>query len=90
MNKKIVIILALTLVSLAVLIPFASSNPDALDHVTDNLGSQQASSWQGIMPEYTISAISNSYATTLAAGSIGTIIVLAAGLLIGKMMTKKN
>jgi ABC-type Fe3+ transport system permease subunit len=89
MNKKYVIVVALILVSLAVLIPVASKNPDALDSVTDKAATQQQG-WQGIMPEYTISAIGDSYVTTLAAGSVGTIIVLAAGLLIGKMVTKKN
>jgi hypothetical protein len=91
MNKKYVLIVALILVSMALLIPFASSNPDALEHVTGSLSSQeQTSVWQGIMADYSVSTIGNSYVSTLIAGTAGTIIVLAAGLLIGKMVTKKN
>ena len=91
MNKKYLLIFALILVSMAVLIPFASSNPDALEQVIGNLGSgEQTSIWQGLMSDYSVSAISNSYVSTLIAGTAGTIIVLAAGLLIGKMVTKKH
>jgi ABC-type Fe3+ transport system permease subunit len=89
--KKIFIILTLILVSLAVLLPFASSNPDALEKVTSNYNVQeQTPVWQGIMPDYSVAIFGDSYVSTLIAGSVGTLIVLAAALLIGKSMTKQN
>jgi hypothetical protein len=89
MNKKYIIVVALILASLAVLIPVASKNPDALDTVTGSAAPQQQS-WQGLMPEYSVAIFGNSYVSTLIAGTIGTVIVLGAGLIIGKTMQKKN
>ena len=88
--KKIFIIAALILVSLAVLLPFASSNPDALEKVTSTYDVQeQTPVWQGIMPDYSVAILGDSYVSTLIAGSIGTVIVLGACLLIGKTMKQK-
>jgi ABC-type sulfate transport system permease component len=76
---------------LVIFLPLASSNPDGLEKVVETYGAQESEPfWNGLLSDYSISAIGNSYASTLAAGSIGTIIVLAAGLIIGKVMTKKN
>jgi ABC-type Fe3+ transport system permease subunit len=89
--KKTLIVVVLILVSLAVLLPFASSNPDALEKVTSTYDVQeQTPVWQGIMPDYSVATLGDSYVSTLIAGSVGTLIVLAACLLIGKSMTKQN
>jgi hypothetical protein len=92
LNKKIFTIATVSLIIfLVIFLPLASNNPDGLEQVAQTYGAQESKPiWNGLMADYSISAIGNSYATTLAAGSIGTIIVLAAGLLIGKAMTKKN
>jgi hypothetical protein len=88
--KKTLIVVVLILVSLAVLLPFASSSPDALEKVTSIYGEGQTPIWQGIMPDYSVAILGDSYVSTLIAGSVGTLIVLAACLLIGKSMTKQN
>ena len=92
LNKKIFAIATVSLIIfLAVFLPLASSNPDGLEKVVETYGGQEGEPiWNGIMADYSVAAIGNSYLTTLVAGSVGTVIVLAAGLLIGKMMTKKN
>jgi len=92
LNKKIFAIATVSLIIfLVIFLPLASSNPDGLEQVAQTYGAQESEPiWNGLMADYSIAAIGDSYATTLAAGSIGTIIVLAAGLLIGKVMTKKN
>jgi hypothetical protein len=89
--KKALIVIGLILVSLAVLLPFASSNPDGLEQVTSTYGmEEQSSGWQGLMAGYSIAGIDNSYVSTLLAGSIGVAIVLTVGLLLGKAMPKKS
>ena len=88
--KKALVTLALILVGLAVLLPFASSNPDALDAVTGNFSVQkQTSIWQGIMPDYSAS-IGNNYTSTLLAGVLGVIMVVVAGLVVGKVIAVKK
>ena len=91
MKKMFVVVVALILVSLAVLLPFASSSPDALEKVTSSYATDnQASVWQGIMPEYSVALFGDSYVSTLIAGVAGTVIVLGAGLLLGKTLPKKS
>ncbi len=89
--KKNLIPVILLLGGLAVLLPFASSNPDALEVVTSTFGVQEEHGpWQGLMPDYAVAAIENSYLSTLIAGITGTILVLSATYLIAKTMTIKN
>ena len=89
--KKALVGLALILVGLAVLLPLASSNPDALDAVTANLGlRQQISMWQGIMPGYSIPLVGNNYTSTLISGIGGVLMVVVAGLVVGKVLVVKR
>ncbi len=89
--KKTLVALAVILVGLAVLLPFASSSPDALEKVTSTFGAtQQPSGWQGLMPDYTVTALGGGYASTLLAAVFGIVVVLAATLLLGKVMFPKN
>ncbi len=92
MNKKIFAIATVSLiVFLAVFIPLASSNPDGLEKVVETYGAEeQKPYWNGLMGDYSVSGISNPYVTTLIAGIAGTVIVLCACLLLGKIMPKKS
>jgi hypothetical protein len=90
MNKRLAVIAAI-LVFLAVFIPLASSSPDGLERVVENFGvAEQAALWNGVMTDYAIAAIGNPYVSTLLAGIFGTMMVLLAGLLLGKTLTPKN
>ncbi len=90
MNKQLVVI-AVIVVFLAVFIPFASSSPDGLERMVENFGvKERAPIWNGIMSDYTISAIADPYVSTLLAGIFGTIMVLIAGFFLGKVITPKN
>lgn len=76
--------LILILVCLAVLIPFASSDPDGLEKVAETLGIEETESPSASpMPDYTVPTIENSYISTLAAGILGTFLVLGAALVLG-------
>jgi hypothetical protein len=88
--KKYLAAIALITIFLAVFIPLASSNPDGLEKVATTFGADQKEPvWNGLMSGYSFGSIGNSYASTLIAGVIGVIAVLAAGLLVGKVMTKQ-
>ena len=89
--KKYFGITALIVVFLAILIPFASSNPDGLERVVETFGVEEhAPLWNGLMSDYAIAAIGNPYVSTLLAGVFGTFMVLLAAFLLGKAMAPKN
>ena len=89
--KKHLAVIALIVVFLAVFIPLASSNPDGLERVAENFGVEEhAPFWNGLMSDYAIAAIADPYVSTLLAGIFGTLMVLLAGLLLGKVMTPKS
>jgi cobalt/nickel transport protein len=89
--KKALSAIALVLVGLVVLLPFASSSPDGLEKVTQTFGMQQQTSmWEGLLPDYSVAMLGNGYASTLLAGIFGVIVVFVASLLFGKVMVSKN
>ena len=81
--------LILIFVCLAVLIPFASSDPDGLEKVAETLGVEETESPSaGPMPDYTVPTIENSYLSTLVAGILGVFLVLGAALVLRKTIAK--
>ena len=91
MKKHLVAVVAAIMVFLAVFIPLASSSPDGLERVVENFGVEEAAPiWNGVMSDYTIAAIANPYVSTLLAGILGTLMVLVAGFVLGKVITPKK
>jgi cobalt/nickel transport protein len=89
--KKYFAIIALIMVFLVILIPFASSNPDGLEKVATTFGVEEhAPFWNGLMFDYSVGAIGNPYISTLIAGVFGTLIVLLATFLLGTAITPKK
>ena len=83
--------LIVILVCLAVLIPFASNDPDGLKRVAENLGVEETESpSQTLMQDYAIPIVKNDYGSTLFAGVIGVFLVLVAALFLGKALSKNN
>jgi hypothetical protein len=79
------------IICLAFLIPFASSNPDGLERVAEDLGIEEThSSSTGLMPDYTVPIVKNDYGSTLIAGIIGVFLVLGVTFVFGKTLTKTN
>jgi hypothetical protein len=90
MNKQFAVITAI-MVFLAVFIPLASSSPDGLERVVENFGvAEQMPMWNGVMSDYAIVAIADPYVSTLLAGVFGTLMVLIAGFVLGKVITPKK
>lgn len=89
--KKYIAAIALLAIFLVVFIPFASSSPDGLEKVAVNLGMEEhAPAWKGLMFDYSVEAVSNSYVSTLIAGIFGTIIVLLTSMVLGKAVLIKK
>jgi cobalt/nickel transport system permease protein len=81
-----------TLASLALALfvsPFACPWPDGLEHVAARLGFDTAAAQPvltGWMPDYRIAVFGEGKLSTAIAGAVGTICVLALGLLIGRLV----
>ena len=86
-TKAVVLILA----ALLVLIPFASSEPDGLEKTVETLGVEETeSNYSGLMADYTVENVENSFASTAIAGVVGFLVVLGLGLVLGKGLNKTN
>ncbi|AEE97118.1 PDGLE domain-containing protein [Mahella australiensis] len=68
----------LLVVLLLVLTPFASSFPDGLERVADDLGftSLERDAGISLMPDYTIPVVEDGAASTIIAGIIGVVVLL--------------
>jgi cobalt/nickel transport protein len=90
--KKYLAGLLLIAVFLVLFIPLASSNPDGLEKVAENFGAkEQKPIWDGLMTDYSVTFINNSYVSTLLTGIVGVILVFCAALILNKtLVTKKN
>ena len=85
--KAVVLILA----GLLVLIPFASSEPDGLEKTVETLGVEETeSNYTGLMADYTVENVQNSFASTAIAGIVGFAVVLGLGLVLGKSLNKTS
>jgi len=83
--------LILTLVCLAILIPFASSFPDGLEKVVETLGIEEHTpTWTGLMPDYALPTIDDPYVSTLLAGTFGVFLVLGVTFMLGMAITKPD
>ncbi|MDI3480703.1 MAG: cobalt/nickel transport protein [Tepidanaerobacteraceae bacterium] len=80
MKKWRIVLLTSILVAL-ILSPFASTHPDGLERVAENLSFAEkggsAAAWFSPMPDYTVPGISNERISTALAGVTGTIITFA-------------
>jgi len=87
-------ILTGVLITLAVVLlsPFASASPDGLERVATDLGfinTAQSASYQ-VIPDYTIPFLGESALSTIVAGVIGIIVVLAIAFIVGRSLQTKK
>jgi len=89
--KKLVAVVGLTLAFLAIFIPFASTNPDGLKTVANTVGLQaQEPFWNGLMANYSVAAVENTYISTFIAGAFGIVVVFAVTFLLGTAMNSNK
>jgi hypothetical protein len=90
MVKKYLLATLLLVLFLAAFVPFASNSPDGLETVVSSIGIKPQTLWQGLMNDYSVSALGNGYISTLLAGSFGTLFVLTATFALGKVISKRS
>jgi cobalt/nickel transport protein len=89
--KKFLAATAMLIVFLAVFVPFASSSPDGLQRVATSLGIEEPEpAWHGLIGNYSVPALGDTYMSTFAAGVLGILMVLVASLVLGAAITRRN
>jgi len=88
--RRQIVMVALIVVALAVLLPFASKNPDGLQKLVADSGTKIEQAWNGLMSGYSISLVGNGYISTFLAGLFGIVAVLLATFLLGKTVAPKK
>ena len=93
MNKLFLISgLAVCLILAGLVSPFASSHPDGLEHVAEAKGIAAAEqpAWTAApIPDYAVPGIERESVATGLAGIIGTLIVLAAGWALARVVRRR-
>jgi cobalt/nickel transport system permease protein len=72
--------------------PLASASPDGLERVAEDMGflsTGQSAPFQ-IIPDYTISFLGSTSLSTIVAGAIGVLVVLALAFLAGRSLQKRS
>lgn len=94
MKKPVVILLIAALAVAAFLSPFASSNPDGLDRVAQDLGFEEKSEGKGLfeslIPDYKFPGIENEAVATSLAGIVGTLLTFGIAFGLGKVVSKRK
>ncbi len=89
--KRYLAAIIMLVVFLALFIPLASKNPDGMEKVASSLGVRQPEPvWSGLMNDYMVNAVGNSYGSALATGVLGTLFVLGAALILGEAITRRD
>jgi len=84
----VLVIVGLTVVAASI---WASSDPDGLERVAEDLGFIDASQDAGfqILPDYTLPGV-DGVASTVAAGLIGVVVVFGIVYLIGRLVSRRS
>ncbi|MCS7115517.1 MAG: PDGLE domain-containing protein [Nitrososphaerota archaeon] len=89
--KRPIKVFLIILVGFAVLVPFASTDPDGLEKVSETLEIEEPEPvWKGLMPDYTLPAVENPYLSTLLAGFFGAFLVLGVSFALGKVIARSG
>jgi cobalt/nickel transport system permease protein len=83
------VVLSLAVVLLS---PFASANPDGLERVATDLGfiNRGQAALYNILPDYTLPFLGQTPLSTIMAGVIGMLVVLALALMAGRSLQKRS
>ena len=86
-----VIGLAIAAAVVIFLAPLASSDPDGLERVADDLGflEQARQAVYSIIPDYTVPGVDGNLSTILA-GLIGVVIVFGAMIVLGRLLVRRR
>lgn len=94
MKKPVLLFLLVALAVAAFLSPFASSSPDGLDRVAQDLGFEEKSEEEGLfeslLPDYKFPGIENESIATSLAGIAGTLLTFGVAYGLGKVVSKRK
>jgi len=89
--KNIMKAVGILIIALMLLAPLASTYPDGLEKVAESLEIVEPEPlWRGLMPDYTLTIIKNSYFATLISGFVGSLIVCSITWILGIIATRKT
>ena len=77
---------------LAIISPLASTFPDGLEKVSEDLGfiDRASEAAYGLMPDYAFPGVENKAVATVLAGILGTLVMLGLGFGVAYVLKKKN
>ena len=99
MKGLVIFILGAVVLSVALIVfvaPYASSSPDGLEKVADDIGlleqvSQEKEIWnKAPLPDYATPGVISEVRSTIIAGLLGMTICLVAGMLLGALLIKRK
>ena len=93
MKNTVLIILLAALAVAVFLSPFASSSPDGLERVAEDLGFIEKGEEQVLkspIPDYAFPGIENEKAATALAGAVGTLLTFGAVYAVGRAASRKK
>jgi len=92
--KGVYKVLLVALIVAAVLSPFASSSPDGLEKVAEDLGFLHKGEGEPVLtapvPDYAMPGVKNESVATAAAGIVGTLLTFGAGYGLAKLVKRKK
>lgn len=78
---------------LVLLSPLASSFPDGLERVAEDLGfavEEGAIYFRALLPDYTVPGLSHEALSSIGAGGVGVILAFGAALALGRMLARRE
>ena len=92
--KGVYKVLLVALIVAAVLSPFASSSPDGLEKVAEDLGFLHKGEGEPVLiapvPDYAMPGVKNESVATAAAGIVGTLLTFGAAYGLAKVVKRKK
>lgn len=84
--------IAITALVVIVLAPLASSDPDGLERVAEDQGfiERAQNFFSGLLGDYSIPGVDNEWLSTVLAGLLGVVIVVAIVLILGRVVARRR
>jgi hypothetical protein len=84
--------IAIAAMVVIVLAPLASSDPDGLERVAEDQGfiERAQNFFSGLLGDYAIPGVDNEWLSTVLAGLLGVVIVVAIVLILGRLVARRR
>jgi hypothetical protein len=84
--------IGLSVLVVAVLAPLASSDPDGLERVGEDLGFDEGAQGPAyeVLPDYAVPGLDDPVLSTIASGVIGIVVVVVIMVLVGRLLGRRR